>query len=104
MHRPVTVQITVVSKNTPVMFTYPWRAGLSVAAEAAGMAAEPTPASWEKQPLAMPQRAAFRAEAVIVPAAPPAAAAGEKARRNISATAPGRADRCPSSTAVPASR
>ena len=33
-----------------------------------------------------------------------AAAAGEKARRNISATAPGRADRCPSSTAVPASR
>ena len=104
MHRPVTVQITVVSKNTPVMFTYPWRAGLSVAAEAAGMAAEPMPASWEKQPLAMPQRAAFRAEAVIVPAAPPAAAAGEKARRNISATAPGRADRCPSSTAVPASR
>ena len=48
MHRPVTVQITVVSKNTPVMFTYPWRAGLSVAAEAAGMAAEPMPASWGK--------------------------------------------------------
>ena len=40
----------------------------------------------------------------MVPAAPPAAAAGETARRRIWATAPGRAGRRPSSTARPASR
>ena len=68
------------------------------------MAAEPMPASLEKHPRASPHRAASRAEAVTVPAAPPAAAEGERARRNISARAPGRAGRWPSSTVRPASR
>ena len=99
MARPVTVQITVVSKKTPVMLISPCRTGLSVSAQAAVMAAEPSPASLEKTPLAIPQRMALRR--VFVPKAPPSAASGAKAHRSISVSASGRRGRFPRITAAP---
>ena len=54
MHRPVMVQITIVSIKVPVIDTRPWRTGSLVFAAAAAIGAEPKPASLEKIPLAIP--------------------------------------------------
>ena len=97
MARPVRVQITRVSKKTPVMLISPCRSGSSVSAQAAAMAAEPSPASLEKTPRAMPWR--MTARRVTVPNAPPNAAEGASAQRSISAAAPGSRGRLPIITA-----
>jgi tRNA pseudouridine55 synthase len=65
MARPVTVQITMVSKNTPVMLMSPCFTGSSVSAQAAVMAAEPNPASLEKTLRATPQRRASRRVTIL---------------------------------------
>ena len=79
MVSPVMVQTMMVSMKVPVMETYPCRAGSSVVDAAAEIAAEPRPASLEKQPRATPKRTAFITETVIVPTTPPSTAAGSKA-------------------------
>ena len=73
--RPVTEQTTSVSKNVPVILKYPCFAGDDSDDAAAVMAAEPSPASFEKMPRAVPKRTAEKS----VPAAPPQAALTEKA-------------------------
>ena len=85
MHRPVMVQITMVSIKVPVIDTRPCRTGSLVWAAAAAIGAEPRPASFEKMPRAMP----FCMAMVTLPTTPPVTAAGLKAARTIVSRAAG---------------
>ena len=87
MDIPVIVHITIVSINVPVIDTSPWRTGSFVCAAAAAIGAEPSPASFENMPRAMP----FCIATVMLPTIPPVTAAGLKAPLTISTIAPGTA-------------
>ena len=82
-------QTTIVSRNVPVMDTNPCRTHDFVCAAAAAMGAEPSPASLEKMPRAIP----FCMATMMAPSAPPAAAWTPKAPRRIFPTAAGTAPR-----------
>ena len=71
--------------NVPVIVTNPWRTGSFVFAAAAAIGAEPSPASFEKIPLAIP----FCIAIPIAASTPPAAAFAPNAYSTIVANAPG---------------
>ena len=75
----------IVSINVPVIVTSPWRTGSFVFAAAAAIGAEPSPASLEKIPLAIP----FCIDIAIEDNTPPATALTPKAYSIIVANAPG---------------
>ena len=85
MASPVIVQTTSVSRKVPVMETSPCRTGSRVFADAAAMGAEPSPASLEKMPRAMPLCMAT----IMLPATPPATAFGLNAPTKICESACG---------------
>ena len=87
MVSPVIVHTMSVSINVPVMDTSPCLTGSRVDATAAAMGAEPSPASLENMPRAIPICIATS----MLPAAPPATALGLKAPTNICLNASGRA-------------
>ena len=84
---PVMVQTTSVSMKVPVMEISPCLTGSRVDATAAAMGAEPSPASLEKMPRAIPICIATS----MLPAAPPATARGLNAPTKICSNAAGMA-------------
>ena len=83
--RPVMVHMTMVSMNVPVIDTNPCFAGSLVFAAAAAIGSEPSPASFENIPRAIPFCMAMK----IVPTAPPVTAAGSNAALTIIMAASG---------------
>ena len=73
--RPVMVHIIIVSIKVPVIDTSPCLTGSLVLAAAAAIGAEPSPASLEKIPLAIP----FCMATIMLPTIPPVTACGLKA-------------------------
>ena len=87
MVSPVIVHTTSVSMKVPVIETSPCLTGSRVEATAAAIGAEPSPASLENMPRAMPICIATS----MLPAAPPATALGLNAPTNICLNASGTA-------------
>ena len=85
-HRPVKEQMTMVSRNVPVMVTSPCRTGSSLLEQAAAIGVEPRPASFVKTPRPIPMR---RMRRIVSPPAAPAAARGENAETAIRRSAAG---------------
>ena len=95
---PVIEQMIMVSKNVPVMQISPCCAGCEHFAAAAAIGADPSPASFEKMPRAMPFCIAMNIE----PMAPPVTACGLNAASTIVAIAPGTFSRLPRINAMQA--